>query len=562
MMALILVLSLGITASAAGGTGSIKITNATSGQTYNIYKFFNANYSSTLGSDGEPIVSYTIEPSNQFYTTMFGTDGTAANPYFDHNPTTHVVTKKSSASDQDVITYLDGLAASATPDDSIPATGSVVEFTGLATGYYLVDRGTTSTVTLTTNMPNVEIIDKNQKPGNGFDKKIDESGTLIESNSASIGDTINFRIPFTATNFHGEEQVKYYVISDSKSGSLWVEFDDVKVFVNGIELKRGYYFFGGTPGDPAETGEWNYLGNWEGITKAPDNAQWYLIHKTYDTFDIIIPWLENQTFTSDATANTYELTFAEPLKSAYDPTSEVVVTYTAAVGPDAVLGTAINEAGLSWVHTDGPSGNEDTEKTETKVYNLGITKIANDAAKTPLAGAVFALYSDSACTKPVHVIPTGEEGVYILDDVDTDISGSNRTTAREKYAGAALNTWLAADPEPDGDGTNRRNDMTTPANGQLVVQGLEAGIYYMLETEAPDGYNKLALPVALTVGEGAVSTYGSHQVYGMNVINNRGVELPSTGGEGTMMLITIGSMVAMAFAVLLITHKKMTVYHD
>ena len=44
--------------------------------------------------------------------------------------------------------------------------------------------------------------------------------------------------------------------------------------------------------------------------------------------------------------------------------------------------------------------------------------------------------------------------------------------------------------------------------------------------------------------------------------NSTGVELPSTGGEGTMMLITIGTMIAMAFAVLLITHKKMSVYHD
>ena len=48
----------------------------------------------------------------------------------------------------------------------------------------------------------------------------------------------------------------------------------------------------------------------------------------------------------------------------------------------------------------------------------------------------------------------------------------------------------------------------------------------------------------------------------LDIENNTGMELPSTGGKGTMMLITIGSMVAMAFAVLLITHKKMSVYHD
>ncbi|MBR4878510.1 MAG: LPXTG cell wall anchor domain-containing protein [Clostridia bacterium] len=40
------------------------------------------------------------------------------------------------------------------------------------------------------------------------------------------------------------------------------------------------------------------------------------------------------------------------------------------------------------------------------------------------------------------------------------------------------------------------------------------------------------------------------------------MELPSTGGEGTMRMITIGSIVAIAFAVLLITNKKMSVYQD
>ena len=46
------------------------------------------------------------------------------------------------------------------------------------------------------------------------------------------------------------------------------------------------------------------------------------------------------------------------------------------------------------------------------------------------------------------------------------------------------------------------------------------------------------------------------------VHNSKGVVLPSTGGEGTMMLITIGTMLAIGFAVLLITHKKMSVYTD
>ena len=576
VMMLTMVLSLNVTAFAAG-TGSITITNATVDQTYHLFKFFDAKYATdslgnpSLDSDGNPIVSYSADPGNQFYEKMFGIDGAEPNDYFDHNPLTHVVTKKGGASDKDIVTYLDGLAATATPDKTVPATSDEVKFTGLDTGYYLIDRGATSTVTITTNMPNVEIIDKNQKPGANFNKVIVEDGTEKKVNSSGIGDIINFKIPFTATNYDGDELVKYYTIHDTKSSALWVEFDSVKVFVNGQEKTKGYYFFGGTVGDPAETGEWDYLGNWGGVTQHPDNADWYLIHHDYDTFDIVIPWLDDYTFSANDATNTYELIFdldeedgnAVLSKSKYATTSTVEVTYSAAVGPDAVTGPVKNEASLSWVHTDGPAGSEDTEITDTKVHNLGITKIANDTAKTRLAGATFELYSDSDCTVPVHVIPTGAVGVYIMDDIDTVISGSERTTAREKYAGSELTAWLAADPHPDSDSTNRRNDMTTPANGQLVVLGLEDGTYYLKETEAPAGYNKLALPVAVEVGGSTVSTYDNgYQVYGATVENSKGVELPSTGGEGTMMLITIGTIIAMAFAVLLITHKKMSIYHD
>ena len=581
MLVLTIVLSLSVTAIAAE-TGSITITNATIGQTYNLYKFFDATYAAdangnpTLDSDGNPIVSYTIDSEhNQFFDDMFGSDGKTENPYFNYDGNTGAVTKKGSASDKDIIAYLDGLASAAEPDASIPATSDEVVFSGLPTGYYLIDREVTSTVTITTNMPDISIIDKNQIPGSNFDKVILSDDGETDSDFANIGDEIAFEISFTATNYDGEEMIKYYTIHDVKSSALWVEFDDVAVSVGGDELANGYYFFAGPVGSDAETGEWNYLGTWtEGD---PSDADWYLIHYGYDEFDIIIPWLDDYTFSCNAENNTFELIFdldendenTVLSESMYDATTNVVVTYTAAVGPDAVNGTVINEANLTWEHTDGSAGNDDTEKTEIKVHNLGITKIANDSAKSRLAGAIFEIYRDADCTDPVYVIPTGVDGVYILDDINTDISGVERVTSRDLYTDENGNLlpwlaeWLAADPNPDADGTNRRNDMVTPANGQIVVLGLKDGTYYLKETEAPAGYNKLSLPVEIEVGGTAVSTYETgYQVYGTTVVNNRGVELPATGGEGTFWLITIGTIMVIGFAVFLITHKKMSVYTD
>jgi LPXTG-motif cell wall-anchored protein len=126
----------------------------------------------------------------------------------------------------------------------------------------------------------------------------------------------------------------------------------------------------------------------------------------------------------------------------------------------------------------------------------------------------------------------------------------------------------------DGTPVKVRNDVETPVSGQVVILGLEAGTYYLKETKAPDGYNLLPDVATVTVGTGDTAPYSNgyktlqgedieyYTVYSKIVENNKGVQLPSTGGMGTMMLITFGSVIAMAFAVLMITQKKMSVYRD
>jgi LPXTG-motif cell wall-anchored protein len=125
--------------------------------------------------------------------------------------------------------------------------------------------------------------------------------------------------------------------------------------------------------------------------------------------------------------------------------------------------------------------------------------------------------------------------------------------------------------------------VTTEANGKIIVLGLEQGDYYLKEVKAPDGYNKLQDSASVDVGtkthqfsvvvdqngnvvdsEFAEGTNVKHTYIctTTTVENSKGTMLPSTGGEGTKMLLMIGFVTAMIFAVLLITHKKMTVYQD
>ena len=611
LLALAMVLSLSVTAFAAEEKGSITITNATIGQTYNLFKIFDATYAVDeddnviVDANGDAVVSYTIKPSNQFFTALFGADGTANNEYFIYETNTKVVTKRAGVSDSALFAYLDGLAATMTPDATTTAESKTVKFENIDTGYYLVDRGIASTITLTSNMPDAQVIDKNQKPNDGdtFNKLVwdEATETWVKVTSANVGDMIDWKISFDATNYDGDDLVLYYSVRDIKSSSLWIEFDDIEVKVGNKTLTKGYYY---CANDNIDTDEWNYLGTGWGTdaggnpTGNPNEAEWYLIHYGYDEIEIVIPWLDNHTFTGvQSTTKGYDITYPQDAvtkevlsESIYPSPAHVVIEYSAAVGPDATNSTARNSATLDWVTPEGTFGPDDPETTETKVYNMGITKIASgsgaNVAATRLAGAIFELYQNydpetKTYSNPVYVIPTNNTGVYILDDVDTVISGTNKITSREMYAGY-WESWAdkgTMTVTVDGNTVKVRNDVETPASGQVVILGLEAGTFYLKETKAPEGYNQLVDPVAVEVGTGSTAVYDNgyktlpnaeypegtdvtYSVYSAAVENNRGVELPSTGGKGTVMLITFGTLIAMGFAVLLITQKKMSAYRD
>ena len=578
MMALVLILSLGTTAFADENTGSITITNATIGDSYSLYHIFDATYSTDAEGNAEA-VSYSIKKDNQFFAYLFGADGTTENTYFAYDAVTGAVTRKDGTQKGDIITYLTEMVRSEegnfTAVKTETAADEILVFSDLSYGYYLIDKGTGAAVTIDSNTPDIQVIDKNQIPATDFDKLVwdEETEQWVTNSSANIGDIVDFKVEFDATNYDGEKQIKYYTVADTKGNALWVEFNSVTVTVDGVTLDRGYYH--GVDGT-SNTGEWKYFGNWTEEEKAnPDNAQWYMIHRGFDAFDIVIPWMDNYHF--EGSANDFTLTYGEGSKSIYGSPVDVVVKYRASVEPGATIGSSQsnnlwNTADLSWTSdiTDGP---DDPSTTTVTVYALGLEKVDADTGEH-LEGAVFEIYRDEACTKPVYVIPTDIKGVYILDDLDTIVSGEHRETSRKKYQ-AYLDAYLQ--------GARQKNVVTSEVNGKLVVLGLEAGDYYLKEIVAPNGYNKLATTTMISVGNTNNSffvvadpngnvvdaqnatgdqTKHTYTVTSTIVENSKGVELPSTGGEGAMMLITIGTIVALGFAVLLITNKKMSIYQD
>ena len=596
IMVLAMVLSLSITAFAAENEGSITITNATIDETYELYKIFDASISKD--ADGNTnAVSYSIETDNQFFAALFGADGTTDNTYFVYNVNTGSVTKKEGVNDSELIKYLTELVKNGTYNTAttpVKATSDEVKFENLPYGYYLITSTLGTTVTINSNAPDVQVIDKNQKPGGNFDKQIqigvDAEGKPIwgDSNSANIADEVTYKVSFVATNYDGENKIKYYQIHDEKGDAIWAEFNSFKVTVGGVELKRGYYLSQGG----VNTDNWEFFGDWSDIPEADrdrNDAQWYLVHLDYDKFRITIPWLENHTISdvtnADGDVTAYSVNFPEDSASKFDSPVTVEVEYKAVIEANAAIGDTshgnrFNKAHASWT-SEHETLTTPPDEVVTYVYGIGLLKDDINTREN-LAGAKFRVFKDEACTEPVYVIPTDVKGVYIVDSLNTvaeEISGIKQETSRKKYE-AYLEEYLK---DKDGNPIEQDNLVVSQVNGKLVILGLKEGTYYLKEVEAPAGYNALTQPVEFKAGEeirsfnifadenGNVAniqqTDGVHHEINYDlthtvVHNSKGVVLPSTGGMGTFWLITIGTLLAIGFAVFLITHKKMSVYTD
>ena len=127
-------------------------------------------------------------------------------------------------------------------------------------------------------------------------------------------------------------------------------------------------------------------------------------------------------------------------------------------------------------------------------------------------------------------------------------------------------------------GAEQDGTFITKDNGKIIIKGLEAGTYYLKETKTEKGYTLLANPVKIEINETPDETTGTtfseckvdgnsankveitensgNYYFAFTVQNNKGFNLPATGGMGTY-LFTIGGLVIMAGAVfLLITFKK------
>ena len=90
-------------------------------------------------------------------------------------------------------------------------------------------------------------------------------------------------------------------------------------------------------------------------------------------------------------------------------------------------------------------------------------------------------------------------------------------------------------------------------NHSATIEGLAAGkTYYLQEEKAPTGYNKLTERKAIKVVDGENAAAENK----VEVENNAGIQLPSTGGMGTTVFAIVGLLVMAGAAVTLIVKKR------
>ena len=97
--------------------------------------------------------------------------------------------------------------------------------------------------------------------------------------------------------------------------------------------------------------------------------------------------------------------------------------------------------------------------------------------------------------------------------------------------------------------------ITTDTKGEAMFAGLDDGTYYLEETEAPAGYNKLNTRQPVAIGA-ATADNKTNITQTADVVNKTGAQLPSTGGIGTTIFYVVGSILMLAAAVLFITRKR------
>lgn len=264
---------------------------------------------------------------------------------------------------------------------------------------------------------------------------------------------------------------------------------------------------------------------------ADEGAQNYVLHDdlsaglTLNKDSIKVTGLtagEHYTVTTDGLGDgcDFHVTFSQDYLDSITDETKIEVTYTAVLNENALIADEDNPNKTRLEYGDGIY----TEWDETKTYTYKVDVVKTDGSDEVLDGAQFKLFNAKTGGNEIALIKVSD-GVYRL--------------AKDGEKGV---------------------EYITTVNGQLRIYGFDSDTYWLEETKAPDGYNKLAERVEITIKDAnneATVDGGIWDHGGVHVVNKAGSLLPTTGGMGTTIFYVAGGAIVIAVAATLVYRKRM-----
>lgn len=384
------------------------------------------------------------------------------------------------------------------------------EITGLSAGYYLIKNKSVNPTEAYTDfilevVKDVKITPKGQKPTLDKQIKHNESGQWGDVGDNQIGDTVEFRTITTVPNTTGYTEYDYTIFDEMSTGLT----SDVK--------------------------------NASGITiKINDEEK-----------------LDSSYYTVTVNANNFsvKVDILKAIKEGKIEEGDNLYTYyTGVLNEDANVYDKGNQKNTAYLqYSNNPHDN--TSKSETPkvtvydwTFKMNVQKIDGADKEKELKDAKFVLSKN------------GTVGLGTISEDGTPAETGNLIKLVYDPADKTYRVATASD----------ENTTYVMTAGNITIKGLDDAVdYYLYETKAPAGYNRLTEPVKFRIN----ATYNSADsrpavltkvgdeaaVTGLKVSveNNAGTTLPSTGGMGTTVFYVVGGGLMAVAVVLLVTKKRM-----
>lgn len=549
LMAMTMILSMSMTAFAADAPkGILTVNNTVAGKTLDLYQIFTAtkneagNVAYTLNSAYEGFFQSKIsgastltgealsEKAYNYVKDQVGTDGS-----------------NGAAFAKDILDWIlkNKTTVAATYTTATTTDGTTV-INDLAYGYYVVyPLGATDTSTA---------------PGN---EKVKSVASLVSV--TGIDATINMKSNYPTVDKKiiqaqsGSGITVGAIVNGSWEGNHQLELEDENDPEDTIAPR------GAADGKKAEDFGIGDTITYQLTSKVPDmtgyNSYTFkfsdTLSKGLDLKEVLSVKVGNTTLTAKSTgANTYALAYDEDTRtltvtlndfynSYKNHTGETItVVYTATLNKDAVIGMNPNTNKAVVEYSNDPksegTGTSEPSIVDVHTFNFTIFKYyLKNETKTALANAEFELYKANT------------EGNAADTDAKINIVDERNGVYRQATADEAKVTGFTS------------AKIVSDDDGKVLVKGLEAGTYYLRETKAPEGYNKLLSDIKVEIKPvydettGKLTSYSVDYTYNgtkttgtaittkdnspeVAVENKTGAQLPSTGSKGALMVTLAG----------------------